>query len=92
MHKNQEESKIKSILLLTNIYKYKQNKCQTKVDPKDKPNSFLTSLASKAIGLTPQRVGEENHESSKYSNDAECQQKQWNSVSFIWTIRLIYQC
>ena len=92
MHKNQEASKIKSILLLTNKYKYKQNECQTKVDPPGKRNSFLTSLTSEAIGVTPQTVGEEIHDSSKYSNDAECQQKEWNSVPFIWTIRRMYQC
>ena len=92
MYKNQEESNIKSILLLTNKYKYKQKECQTKVDKPDKPNSFLTSLTVEAIGFTPQRVGEENHDSIKYSNDAECQQKEWNSVPFIWTIRRIYQC
>ena len=92
MYKIQEGSKIKSILLLTNKYKYKQNECQTKVDPPDKRNSFLTSLTSEAIGVTPQRVGEEIHDSSKYSNDAECQQKEWNSVPFIWTIRRMYQC
>ena len=92
MHKNQEGSKIKSILLLTNKYKYKQNECQTKVDPPDKRNSFLTSLTSEGIGLTPQTVGEEIYDSSKYSNDAECQQKEWNSVPFIWTIRCMYQC
>ena len=92
MYENQEKSKIKSILLLTNKYKYKQNECQTKVDPPDKRNSFLTSLTSAAFGVPPQRVGEEIHDSSKYSNDAECQQKEWNSVPFIWTIRRMYQC
>ena len=92
MYENQEASKIKSILLLTNKYKYKQNECQTKVDPTDKRNSFLTSLTSAAFGVPPQRVGEEIHDSSKYSNDAECQQKEWNSVPFIWTIRRMYQC
>ena len=75
MYKNQEESNIKSILILTNKYKHKQNDYQTKVDKPDKPNSFLTSLTVEDIGVTPQRVGEENHDSSKDSNDAECQQK-----------------
>ena len=79
MYKNQGESNIKSILLLSNKYKYKHNGCQAKVDHLDKPNSFLISITVEAIGVTPQRVGEENHDSSKYSNDAECQQKGWNA-------------
>jgi hypothetical protein len=64
MYENQEGSKIKSIFLLTNKYKYKQNECQTKGDPPGKPNSFFTSLTSEAIGPTPQRVRARLHKTA----------------------------
>jgi hypothetical protein len=46
------------------------------VDPPGKATSFLPSLTSAAIGVTPQRVEVEIHDSSKYSNDAEYEQKE----------------